>query len=494
MRRAIPLKPIHQVIYAIILSVLLGWGLTQNPKMIVLFIAILAAFSAILLLPFYLRKYISLLHINNWKNIILYLFVFSSFLGPGLLSVRVGPISLFPYRVLLPVVGILFFYGWFFRNDRFSILHKKPVKPVLTYFILWVILGVVTIVWGKSTVDVIKEVFFLALGILMIFIFSTFFKKERDFKAILYVWMAGLLIIIALGFWNHFTKQALPTSRMFEAPMYIRDRPTGVFKNENDFASFLSISVFLLIPFIRYYKNWLVKLAGMMILLSSVYLIDATLSRANILALAIGVVFWLLFFTTKKEKQFLVIIGIGGMILGIALFSDTIIMMLNDIIIKVKDVLFQTGNETGSNSIRINLLKNALLFIAKTVGIGIAAGNIEYYIENYSLFPTLGTLNLHNWWMEILVQYGLLVFVGYIIIYLWMIISLLRLFFASSTATDRGLSAALCTSLVVFSLASVSPSSILTLNYSWVLWAFAIGYINYRKSKASNKNQEGVII
>ncbi|CAH0344867.1 O-antigen ligase family protein [Bacillus sp. CECT 9360] len=490
MGNVLPMKLIQQMFVALILSVALGWGVVYHFGILVTAIGLLAAGILLLVIPFVIKE---LINRDLLGKLIIYLFVFSSFLGPGILSIKFGPISLFPYRLLLPFAVLAALYYWLFKKEEHAIIHRQPVTPVILFLLAWLSYGLISLLWAESPLDGVKELVFLGLGILLVLLFTTFFNQQKDYTMVLYIWITALLFIIALGFWNHFTKQALPVSRMYDAPLYIRGRPTAVFKNENDLASFLALSVFLLLPLLHYSKRWITKLFAVFMLLASLYLINATLSRANLLAVIIGAAFWFLFFTSKREKRFVLsTVGLAGLV-GVVLFSDKILFLANDMFQLIVSLFQPSQDPSGSNDIRVNLIKNAMLFLSNTIGLGIGAGNIEHFIDSHAKYSTTGTLNLHNWWIEILVQYGLIPFAGYVIIYIWMIVTLLRLFFKSSNQRDRALSEALCTALVVFSLASVSPSSIMTLNYSWVLWAFAIGYINYRYKNDLKFKTEGAI-
>lgn len=201
-----------------------------------------------------------------------------------------------------------------------------------------------------------------------------------------------------------------------------------------------------------------------------------------------------MFFTKLKEKRYLVILGLIGFTGAYIFLNDLMNGILQKVGSQIVSAFTSSDNAVASTDIRINLLKNAFMFIADSFGMGIGAGNIEYYMKNFAVLPTDEIVNIHNWWAEIFVHYGIIIFIGYLLLYLWMIVSLFRLYQNSEHWFDRMTTQALSTSLVAFSLASISPSSFMTLNYSWILVAFAIGYINLRyknkgKMKELNNNE-----
>ncbi|WP_170843821.1 O-antigen ligase family protein [Mesobacillus persicus] len=298
-----------------------------------------------------------------------------------------------------------------------------------------------------------------------------------------YIWLLVLTFMVILGFWNHFSLQHLPVSRLYDAAAYVRHRPTAVFTNENDYASYLALSFFFALGVLHRSKYIIIKFFSGFLLISCLYQILVSSSRANLLALLIGGAIWFLFFTSKREKRFLLFFGGFSFIIASLLFPDRILSAYSEVISQFSSFFVPADYADASNDIRINLLKNTLLFIANSVGMGIGAGNVESYIEKYALFPTAGTLNVHNWWAEVFLHYGFFVFVGYLLVYLWLMVKLYRIFKESITWEDKLIAQSLCTSLVAFSVASISPSSLMTLNYAWILFALAIAFINYWMKK-----------
>jgi teichuronic acid biosynthesis protein TuaE len=87
--------------------------------------------------------------------------------------------------------------------------------------------------------------------------------------------------------------------------------------------------------------------------------------------------------------------------------------------------------------------------------------------------------------MEVLVNYGALVFTGYVVMYLSLIKKIWRIWRASKERHNKMISEALLVSLVTFFLASTSSSSIMAFKPQWYLFAFAIAFLNlHRKGVA----------
>ncbi|MFT9599861.1 O-antigen ligase family protein [Mesobacillus sp.] len=478
------LKLIQQIIAAFLISILMGWVIVNALSIFFIFGAAVTTLFLLLILVFAFRK---LWLRYGLSKLLLYAFIVASFIGPGLISLKVGPISLFPYRLLLPVAILIYLYYWI-NNKRISLYGEEPVKPVLIFLFAWIGFALLSLLWAQSITDGVKDIFFLSSGIFFIFLFITSFNKREDYSALFYTWVIVMMFMLAIGYWNYLTKQQLPVSRLASMGAYVQHRPTAVFANENDYASYLALSFFFAFAVFHRYKPGklnavpiLIRMTAGFLVLSAIFQIYVSESRANLLSVFIGLVFWFLFYTSLKEKRYIVLLGILSGILVMILFPEKIVSIFNTVGNQIMSAFVPSNNAEASTDIRINLLKNALIFITGSFGMGIGAGNVEYYMEHYAELPTAGIVNMHNWWAEIFVHYGIFIFIGYVILYLWLIFSLMKLYrISSANWKDKMVVQALSTSLIAFSLASISPSSFMTLNYSWILIAFTIGYINFR--------------
>lgn len=203
----------------------------------------------------------------------------------------------------------------------------------------------------------------------------------------------------------------------------------------------------------------------------AIYLIVMSGSRANILAILLELVILLLLINLKQKIKLITKLTICMAILLILLSNPT------------KGFLSQTTGEIGSMSNRLNLIRNGLLFLHSTALIGVGAGNFEYYMSNFARYDTKGLINSHNWWLEILVNYGILVFIGYIIFYLSIIWKLRKIYYEKLSANEKLICEGLLVSLIGFFFASLSPSSIIAFRPQWFLFAFALTFLNYILNK-----------
>lgn len=138
-----------------------------------------------------------------------------------------------------------------------------------------------------------------------------------------------------------------------------------------------------------------------------------------------------------------------------------------------------SGQSGGSDFIRINLIKNGMIFLKQSFFMGVGVGNIEYYMALYPKYYTGGITNIHNWWIEILVSSGVVVFIGYIAMYIQNMILLGMIPKISKDKDTIFIANSFLGFMIAFIIASMSASSNITSEWLWVFWGLIFAFINY---------------
>ncbi|BCB05761.1 hypothetical protein KH172YL63_38940 [Bacillus sp. KH172YL63] len=320
----------------------------------------------------------------------------------------------------------------------------------------------------------------LFIGIMLVTLVTIYFTNRLQYLNLFYIWIFMLAVLVSIGLWNHFTKQHLAISTINTQAEYVQGIPTAVFVNQNDYATLLAISSFFFISLIKYSKNQLVKLVGLLFLGLSLYLIFVTSSRGSILGLSIGILAYIFLLSKPVVKKWMLISG--GVLISfiMLLFSEK----FQSIAQKFSGEGINPSN-MGSNDVRVNLTKNAFYFIAETFGFGVGAGNSQYYLQHYSQYFTRDIFVMHNWWLEIFSNFGLIIFVGYVLLFSTLITSLYRFLKKSTDDSEKMITEGLLFALITFVPASISPSSVSNLFYHWVLIAVSVGFLNYTRKYSS---------
>lgn len=422
------------------------------------------------------------------RKTVLYLTIASGFIGTAILTVPVGPIHLFPYRIFLLLLWVIFAINVLLNQGRVNISHIK-VKFYFQFLVLWLSYAVLSLSWSFDKSEAVKDIIFLLMAISTIFFVVYYFINLKDLKQFYTLWLLILLPMLGLGFWNNITKHHLNVSALVDEPEVLRSAPTAVFHNQNDFATYLALSIPFVLTFIRYNSKLTKRLLGLLMLIASLYLIAVTFSRANYLAVIMGVAFWFFFLLKFKGKmKALVVTGLVVILLFYA-FPDQIQGTFRDIN-EQANIFFAAMPQLGEGDLasRFNMIQNGFVFLVNSFGFGIGAGNVEYYMANFPVYYTYGVLNMHNWWIEILANYGLFIFAGYVTFYLSLLIGLYKACGKLVNTSEKMICEGLLVGLVIFPLASISASSIIALTPQWIFFAFALTFLNYCRIRQARKN------
>jgi teichuronic acid biosynthesis protein TuaE len=423
------------------------------------------------------------LPLRKIERTVFFLMVISGFLGATFLPISVGPVTLFSFRLLFALLWILFCVHVFV--DRGKVEIPKKVKWYLLFFGLWLVYGVLSVAWSQAKIDAFRQLVFLFIGISIVFFALQYVRTQRDLAIFFFVWLAVFIFFSVHGLYEHVSGLHLPTSKLFGDPRsWVRYTPTGFFHNQNDFATFLALGLPFAFSLFRYAKRNYLKALTMGSVLLALYLIVLTGSRANLLAITVGTGFILVCLTNirGKIKAVIALVFLGLIVLQT---SDVAQQMLFRAVEQVSSLFATASERDNSISVRTNMIKNGIVFVLSTFGFGVGAGNAEHWIASHAVFSTGHILNLHNWWLEILVNYGVLVFTAYVVMCLSLIKRIWQIWRASRRRRDKMISEALLVSLVIFFFASISSSNIMAFKTQWYLFAFAIAFLNlYRKGVA----------
>jgi teichuronic acid biosynthesis protein TuaE len=468
---------IPQIVIGIIVSVLLG--MLAFPYISKLSLTILgAAFICItvgLLLAAHYRQYF-------WEkltleHLLLSLMLATSFLGSALLNVSAGPVMLFPSRILLMLLAGFIFLKWL--NKGISLRGHFNIPFLYLFLLFWVAYSILALSWSVDLTPAIKEIFTLSTSILIIFLVTFLFKKEKNYLEFFTIWIVMGLFLMAIGIVEHRLQIHLPNSRINHAYSYQKGIPTAVFVNENDYGSFLGIASFFFLSLMKNGKRFIYQLVGLFGFACSLYLILITESRANYIGIFLGGLFWFLFLLGRKGKFSLIGFGLFLLPAAILLKFSKVLKVWNLLQVQIDSLFNQAGNPHSSIDIRENLLNNIKVFIENTYGLGVGPGNVEYYMKHFPIYNTITANNPHNWWGEIFVQYGFFIFIGYIIMFFFLFISLFRLWLRQRKTGNTLITEALLCGMLAFIIASISPNSFITLFYNWLFMAFVIAYVNH---------------
>ena len=143
-----------------------------------------------------------------------------------------------------------------------------------------------------------------------------------------------------------------------------------------------------------------------------------------------------------------------------------------------------------SNDIRINLIYSGIHFLGEKANIitGIGAGNSTYYLKENNIYYTHRMYSFHNFWLEILVEFGIIIFMFYVVVYF----STMKKLLLSAYGKMKHYNYLLFYFWLAFVIAGISSSSMLTREWLLFMYAFSFLLINKKgiceKTDSEEKN------
>jgi O-antigen ligase len=215
-------------------------------------------------------------------------------------------------------------------------------------------------------------------------------------------------------------------------------------------------------------RSWPIKIyiLNVLALSLSVFLLISSYSRAAIGGFALSVVCFVIFtfFSNNKYKTSLVkfaLIGIGAFIIVLAVDTslvDSFSKKLNLVIEKNEQKAEEGGNEG-----RVELYSKSIEYAAEHLGIGMGPGAS---LVNLDGFPP------HNYLIQILVDYGLIILLGQ----LWILFRVYQRLRIYQHVMQSALPSMVRASILAFPLICVGPSSITGEGVFWLWLGFLIAY------------------
>lgn len=392
----------------------------------------------------------------------------AAILGPNL-AIPQAP-QAFGFRILMVLVG-LGLVAYILVDGRLVIPRGLP-RPagLLIALAAWSLLSVT---WAEDPVAALRWTGLLVMmGGLAIGIALA--CRERRI---------AIRLVIALGVTFAFATAVaiaelrfgirLPTSALLGRSRDAAFAATSLFGNQNNFATYLTLTLpyFLCLPVVfRDARLIVLGTVGSLVTLAALLF---TGSRSNLIAAFLVIAGLVLVLATDRRRRGRAVAGIGvaalcALLVLPSLGGGGLLPLPEDAVTKLNiGLLFeQRKQQLGSGAVRSSVLDEGLGLVRETQGLGVGAGNAETQIRSLANFT--GVENLHNWWLEVLVNLGVVGLALYVALYLTLIRGQFR---AARRSTDPlvrwlGLSGGLA--LVGFAVGSLGPSSVIAFAPMWI--------------------------
>jgi len=392
--------------------------------------------------------------------------------------------TLSAFRVLYVALG-LGTVAWIVHHRRLSL--RVHVTPFLLFLAFWTAWTFVSLIWAVDKAAGIRYAIFLTMMASLTVGTVLAVNSVKTLRAALLLLLVVFGASLGIALLEILTDFRLPTSMLVGKPARYQWAATSIFHNQNDFATYIALWLpFLVaIPFVA--RRAYVALPAVVCAFISALCLLYTGSRVNLLALVLMAPTLLVVLALRRgtsSKRWQWIMGIA-LLFAVACFLFLGIRGELPLVrlpwLGVQHWRFDTleteiDEGSGSGGTRIRLIEGAVHVSLDSHLLGVGPGNAEYHLRQ---IPGLEKVyNLHNWWLEVLVNGGALVFVGYLAFYAALLWSLFRVARDTQDGLTALAAASLFAAVVGYILGSLSPSSAIHFTPMWIHFGLSLAVIN----------------
>ncbi len=407
----------------------------------------------------------------------------------------VGSVAAWPTLRTLSVFRLLYLGlcvgapTWLLLKRRFSFGFE--VGGFFVFLALWVVWALVSLAWAVDKAAGVKYVIFLVMMISLSVGTVLAVNTVRTVRILLLLLLLTFLMAIIIGLAEIVSDFRLPTSGLVGRPERFQWASTSFFHNQNDFASYITLWLpFLLSAAFFARRLSSVSAAALCGILSVVCLLH-TGSRANLIGFALTLPSLLLVVavrggtTAKPGRLILGLIIMVAVALAAYLGTRGWLPVLSPPAIGQQHWRFGTLSseieaETGSGGNRIKLTMNGLQVLWNSHLLGVGPGNAEYHLQEMP--GTELVYNLHNWWMEVLVNGGVLVFLGYLLFYAALVSKLFQVAVKAESDLLAYSATSLFAALIGYTFGGLAPSSAVHFTPMWIHFGLSLAVVNLHMS------------
>lgn len=427
---------------------------------------------------------------------IIHFFLISAAIGVGISYSKI-----YMFHILL---GILLLSVIFKILQNKSIIKRihQPTKLHYIFYIM-VIWYCISLIWSINIFFTLKYLFYLFCGISILLTVIVYANNTDKQYKILSILSIVFFIEIILSLFEAFTNFRLPISPYSPYVVYfgreikvdwtldiitisqVFNAPTGFQWNPNN----LSIVMVIILPFFLFSKKIYLKILGAVSILTIIIMAG---SRGAFLAATLVIIGYLFFY---NKKIFIFSILLGSICLFALAMSIGTLKKSNNF--KIREIAnsfdaaymytFENIKSTGSIKTRQILIQNGLKALKESNGLGVGGGCSEEVQTIYG-GKNQKTKSMHNFWIELMVDGGILFFIIFI---LWYFYIMIKLFIIGTSGYNPDISyfAKACSlSLLGFTIAAISASSTIYVFPMWILFGFSITTINNYNRLKYNEN------
>lgn len=344
-------------------------------------------------------------------------------------------------------------------SNIYSFLTKRFSKRIFRYYIFgffWLLYAVFSINWSKDTTEAKINVLFLLIHFNIVYSIIRFgMRSVNPLRAVVYGWLGFLIFTLPLALseilsGHHLSTNSIQTE-MAEAGILLngvenKRYAAATFNNYNEYMTALSFSLPYLLGALLMFVDNKRQLFGWFMVFIYFIVVVISASRGALLTLVLCLLLFFIFYrkTQYKNKRLIMsaiaVLGIAGMaVFGNSLFEELFARLENT----------QMLEDVG----RLTIYLTAWDLFTASHYWGIGADGFEGIM---GFAP-------HNLWLEVLGQYGIIVFLFFVVALLGAIVSAVK-----SSSVNSTFRAIAIMSFLSLPIISIINSAYLKFPFYWV--------------------------
>jgi hypothetical protein len=339
-------------------------------------------------------------------------------------------VNLYAFRIfLLLCLPVLLFAG------KLRFYNNSITKYTFFFLLIWIIYATISILWCIDKTLAYKDILYLLFG-LFTFIFIVSIKNGFDLfeEKLASIWTDVFIIVLIVSVWEIYTSSHLVSSlteRLYHLKPFnkLNYVPVFTFDNPNYYAIYSCVSVIIFAGMIMNKKN--MALNGFLIA-CALFIIHLTAARLGMITFALFLFLFLIYNFSKSTKS-----EVKSYAISFAKFGCVMLFMLISIFCfhkteNVHDKIVTSADITPDDHLPSNVLRKNLILTGRDLfieskGLGVGAGNYKSYIrQGLTDYQTDGIDSPHNWPLEVLSQYGIIIGAFFLLLFIYILLMIFR--------------------------------------------------------------------
>lgn len=384
--------------------------------------------------------------------------------------------------------------------------NRTPLKG-LWWLGAWMAMAVAGIIWAPDKNVAVTYVVYMVvrLGLIVFTAILIVFQRDGRFTtALSYLGMLVVAVNVGIAVWEHFTRSHFHLSGTLVMASHKQGWPSGFMAHPNDLCLLLALYLPFITVWPRRHRTAAKEALAISAIVAVIWVATVAQSR-TLVVLLLGQLLWLV----TRGMRNKVMAAAGALIVLVLLIpflhdqwpyyviepaaAGPASLVENPAPVAtpevrrartLREVVQAVGTEFSfegrSGSERRHLLQIGGRLLVESRGLGVGPGNSALLIRQVK---SEGRTDLHNWWMEVLVDYGVAGFLAFTGFYVWLLGSVLSRWRSLPDGQERYLAEVALISLATFGLGSIVPSSIAPHTYPWMLFGLALALVSAPGSK-----------